>query len=228
MLAVVAIALSPIEFRREFIAPGPGIDFTGMFNQLQGLTHSLDAAQIKALSSHIGFVWIATLFSVMVLAGDGLHAIDRFNSAGSTSNLRSSALFTLSLPISRRAVAMTRLGAAYFAAVAILAGCTAANALVLLALHRTVPIGPMLFASAFASVIALFWMCATNILVIMLGAPWGAAFGAVAMLFSAIAAIPGMSAAAALQLQWAVLVVIAVVVAGAMWLSTAMAALEDH
>ena len=105
--------------------------------------------------------------------------------------------FTLSLPISRHRIVITRIAAGYAIAAIALATSVAANGFVIAASDETVPIIPMLAASAFASLVILFWICVVTTLLTFAGANWGVVLTLFGMLFTSPLSMYGMSAAAA-------------------------------
>jgi ABC-type transport system involved in multi-copper enzyme maturation permease subunit len=141
--------------------------------------------------------------------------------------VRSSAQYTLALPVARRRIVMTRIAAGYLLAAIGLAVSVAATAVTFEVFDRTAPVVPILLASGFASFVILFWMCVLTAMNVVAGIGWGSALTLLAMLVSSPLAMRGMSWSASRTLDWPVLLLLGTALAGAIWLVTEVAAGDE-
>ena len=176
------------------------------YGPLRSLTDSLGAAQINLIVFHEEFSWIAIVLLSLFLAGDGLKVSERWTGA----QMPSAAQFTLSLPVSRRQVVMTRFASTYVVAALVLFIIAGTNAAVFATTSHPVPLEQLALASAFASLLVLFWSSLFVLVPVILGPRWGMAFTLVAMIVSTAAGMHGMSASAALSMDIGLVVLFAV------------------
>jgi hypothetical protein len=219
-----AAVLGPVYFRRELFEPRP-FRAGFMSEPLLPLITSFDALQVSALQRHLEFMWFAILFVSMMIAGDGLRIFT--NQFGRTGLVTTPAQYSLSLPVSRRRIVMTRLAAGYALAALVLMVSLMANAAALLAFDRAVPIVPMLLATAFATVVILFWTCVIVTMLVIAGPGWGMSLSVIGMLFGSPVAVYGMSSAAARTLEWPLVVLFGVILAFTIYVSLEIATGEE-
>lgn len=195
----------------------------GLFAPLLSMSESLNASQINLIAFHEEFSWIAILLLSFMLAGDGLRVFDRWTGA----RLTSAALFTLSLPVSRRRLVITRIVSTYVIATVSLFLIAGTNATVFATTAHPVPLEQLLLASAFASLLVLFWSSVFVLVTVIIGAGWGMAVSMIAMLLSTPAGMYGMSVSAAWRLEIGLVVLLAVVL-GFVLLGTVAAAASEE
>jgi len=171
------------------------------------LTGSFDTPQINLIAFHEEFTWYAILLLSYILSGDGLKAISHWTGLG----LPGATQFTLSLPVSRRRVVITRIISTYTVGAVALFAIAATNAAAFSTTPHAVPLVPLLRASAFASLLVLFWSSMFVMLTVILGKGWGTAMTAIAMIVSTPAGMYGMSASATGQLEVGLLLLFGVV-----------------
>ncbi len=191
-----------------------------LFRPLASLMGSLDAAQVNLVAFHAEFTWYAMLLLSWVLTGDGLRVFERWTNT----RLASAAQFTLSLPISRRRIVITRIVSTYVVATLVLFVIAGTNAALFATTPYSVPLVQLLLASVFASLLVGFWSSMMLMLSGIVGPSWGSGVTLVAMLLSTPFGMYGMTASAAWRLEPALLVLLPValglVVGGAVATST--------
>ena len=227
MAAVGTAAIGSLFYVRDLIASDDGNLVTrvdrGLFAPLLSLTDSLGAAQINLIAFHEEFTWYAILMLSYVLSGDGLQVMSRWTGLG----LPCATQFTLALPVSRRRVVITRIVASYAVGALALFVIAATIASRFAMTPHPVPLQQLLLASAFATLLVLFWSSMFVLLTVIVGQGWGTAVTTVAMLLSTPAGMYGMSASAARQLDLWLLVLFAVVLGFVLTGTVVAAAAEE-
>ena len=224
-LIAAAAVLGPFYLRRELLDPGPYRGNGYEANLLRPLIDSLEPLQLTALERHLEFLWFAILFGSLFLAADGLRIFT--NQFGRTGLVTTTAQYTLSLPVSRHRVVLTRIAAGYLLGAVALTLALAANVVVLKLFDRGVPFVPMLLATGFATLVILFWICILISMLVIAGSGWGVALTLIGMLFGSPVAMWGMSAAAGGTLGWPLLLLFVVVLLVAVYVSVAIVAGEE-
>jgi hypothetical protein len=223
MLVTAAIVLGPLNASNRLFDGQPPLSPNSMFRPLQTLAPTFDMTQITAIAGYQQFLWLAILLATYVLSGDAFRTFER--SSGSV--VTTTAQYTLALPISRRRIAMTRIAAGWLIAAAGLAALLTATVVTFEVFDRTAPLVPMLLASGFASLVILFWMCVLTTMGVVAGWGWGSALTFIPMLVSTPFAMQGMSASASRTLEWPVLLLLGIALAGATWVMTEVAAGDE-
>ena len=196
---------------------------TPPFGPLASLTDSLSVGQINLISFHAEFSWYAILLMSYALSGDGLKVISRWTGQG----LPSATQFTLSLPVSRRRVVMSRIASTYAVAALVLFAIAGTNAAAFSFTPHPGPLEQLLLASAFATLLVLFWSSMFMLLTVIVGQGWGTAVTFIAMLLGSSAGLYGMTASAARQLDTGLIFLFAVVLAFVLAGSVAAATAEE-
>ena len=198
----------------DLVAPIRRGDTTPPFGPLLSLTDSLSVSQINLISSHATFSWYVVLLLTYVLSGDGLRVISRWTGMG----LPGATQFTLSLPVSRRRVVVTRIVTSYVVGALALLAIAATNAAAFSFTPHAVPLQQLLLVSAFGTLLVLFWSSFLVLLTVIVGQGWAFVVTCVAMLLGSSPGMYGMTASAARRLDpWLIVlfaVVLAFVVAG--------------
>lgn len=191
----------------DLVSPIRRGDTTPPFGPLLSLTDSLSVEQINLISLHALFSWYSIILMSFVLSGDGLKVVSR----STLLTLPSATQFTLSLPVSRRRVVVTRIVASYGLGALTLFTIAVTNAVAFSFTSHAVPLEQLLLASAFGTLLVLFWSSMLVLLGVIIGQGWGAAVTLIAMLLSSSAGLYGMTASAARQLDTGLLILFAAV-----------------
>ena len=224
-LIAAAGVLGPFYFRRELLEPGAYRGNGYEANLLRPLIDSLEPLELTALGQHLEFLWLAILFGSMFLATDGLRTFT--NQFGRTGLVTTTAEYTLSLPVSRRRVVLTRIAAGYLLGAVALTLALTANVVALKVFDRAVPFVPMLIATGFATLVVLLWICVLISMIAIAGGGWGMFLTLICMVFGSPMAMWGMSAAAGGTLGWPLLLLFVVVLAFAVYVSVAIVTAEE-
>jgi hypothetical protein len=193
----------------DLVSPVRRGDTTPPFGPLLSLTDSLSVEQINLISFHSLFSWYAILLMSVVLSGDGLRVVSRWTGLG----LPSASQFTLSLPVSRRRLVTTRLVSFYAVSVLVLFAIAATNAIAFSLTPHAVPLEQLLLASAFATLLALFWSSLLVLITVIVGQGWGIGVVLLGMIVGSSAGLYGMTASAAHRLDPALILLFVVILA---------------
>jgi hypothetical protein len=208
----------------DLVSPIRKGDTTPPFGPLLGLMDSLNASQINLISSHAMFSWFVVLLLSYALSGDGLKVISRWTGTG----LLSATQFTLSLPVSRRHVVVTRIVASYIVGALTLFAIAATNAAAFSFTPHAVPLRQLLLVSAFGTLLVLFWSSFLVLLTVIVGQGWAFAVTFIpAMILGSIPGIYGMTASASRQLDPA-LILLFIVILGFVLAGTVAAATSEE
>jgi hypothetical protein len=178
---------------------------------------------IAHADSFVMLVW-ATAF---LLSGNGFGV--PFGSGSRPRGTASGAMhYTLSLPLTRTTLVLTRLAAGGAAALLLLALASAGNAALLSSRGFPLLLGPMIAITGVGLLASLFWIATAAMLVMLLGQGWGLGVSVVGIMFSIAFFVPAMGSAAAQEgILFHFLPLAAVLTAGVIYLSTAIANQEE-
>jgi len=202
----------------------------GIARDFGPLLSVMTPTQTVALAMHAQSTVYLVLLAVLVLAGNGLHIMDVSDGGwggGATLPVRA-APYTLSLPLSRARLIVTRVAAGYAAGVLFFALSLLVHRLVISAAGHDVPLLPMIMISVFASVMMVFWSTMLGMLTWMFGAGFGLFLTLIVALFSSIAVFKGMAGVTlGHRGLWDVLPLLLVVTTCVIYLTTRVVAREE-
>jgi hypothetical protein len=148
----------------------------GIARSFAPLLAELTPTQATVVAVHAQSTIYLILAAFLILAGNGLRVV-QFQAtggwdSGATLPVRS-AVYTLSLPLSRTRLIATRAAAGYAASVVFFAASLVVHRIAISWAGHDVPLLPMLMISIFATVVTLVWSAALGLLTWILGPTFG-------------------------------------------------------
>ena len=196
----------------------------------QPLTETLPPPDVIALIAHADSMVMLVWGAALLLCGNGFRVNVIFGSGSSStwSSPVTAIQYTLSLPLSRTTLVLTRLAAGGIVALLTLAFASASNAAVLA--WRGLPIlpGPMVAIATAALLAALFWIATVGLLTMIFGTGWGLGVSVFGLMITVAFLGPAMGNAAAQQgVLFLLLPLGTVLTGGVIYLSAAVARDEE-
>ncbi len=193
----------------------------------QPLVEILPAREVITLIAHADSLVMLIWVMAFLLAGNGF-AVFFASGQRSWSTANAALHYTLSLPLTRTTLVLTRLAAGGAAALLLLALASAGNAVVLSSRGLPLLLGPMIAITGVGLLASLFWIATMAMLAMLFGQGWGLAVSVVGMMFSIAFFMPAMASAAAQEgTLFLFLPLAALLTAGVIYLSTGIANQEE-
>jgi hypothetical protein len=216
--------VSGLQARNDTLRPGIARGFGP-------LLASLTPTQTVAVAVHAESTIFLVLLAFLVLGGNGLRIVEMQSASGWTGAPTlpaRAATYTLSLPLSRPVLVVTRVGAAYAAGVIFFAVSCLIHRLVIVSAGYDVPLLPMIMISLFATVVTIFWSTVLSMLTWILGATFALFLTLIVALFSSMFVYRGMGDIAAGQrAMWQIVPLMLVTIAGVVYVTTRLVADEE-
>jgi hypothetical protein len=202
----------------------------GIARSFGPLLAELTPTQTVAVAVHAQSTIYLILLAFLVLGGNGLRVVEFQPSIGSEGDAPlpvRSAPYTLSLPLSRTRLIVTRAAAAYAAGVLFFAASLLVHRLAIAKAGHDVPLLPMLMVTLFATVIMLLWSTVLSLLTWMFGATIGLFVTLIAALIANVPVYGFMADVAVRQREvWQIVPWLLAMIAGVVYLTARL--VEDE
>jgi hypothetical protein len=232
LILLLVVVFSVYSFDRELSQLTARLESTGRLpaagaRWFRPLAETLPPREVITLIAHADSLVMLVWATAFLLSGNGFGV--PFGSGSRSRGTASGAIqYTLSLPVTRTTLVLTRVAAGGAGALLLLALASAGNAAVLSSRGLPLLPGPMVAIAGVGLLASLFWIAAAAMLVMILGQGWGFGASVVGIMFSIALFVPAMGSAAAQEgMRFFFLSLGAVVTAGVVYLSTEIANHEE-